>query len=306
MMDPETFDLLSGDESEAEEAPGRYVTVLKVGGNELDDAAFLTGLANAVQAVLDQGHMPVIVHGGGKTIAAYQQQLGLEPKFLDGLRITDEKSLDVAEMVLSGLMNKRIVRALVDAGIRAAGLSGVDDGTIYVEPMWHPAGDLGRVGDIQDVDTHLLRTLIDAEIVPVVSPISLGAHDGLSYNVNADHAAAAIVGGAGRHQACLYQQRARRARRHTRRTCRHRRAGRSLDQGGHYPRRHDSQNAQCDRGSPSRRCASSHHQPGRRAGRQWHKHSRRRRVTAARMRRRGMRRRAITCHVSYNIHCEVS
>ncbi len=192
MMDPETFDLFSADEPEADEAPGRYVTVLKVGGNELDDAAFLTGLANAVQAVLDQGHMPVIVHGGGKTIAAYQQQLGLEPQFLDGLRITDEASLDVAEMVLSGLMNKRIVRALVDAGIRAAGLSGVDDGTIYVEPMWHPAGELGRVGDIQDVDTHLLQTLIDAEIVPVISPISLGAHDGLSYNVNADHAAAAV------------------------------------------------------------------------------------------------------------------
>ena len=197
MMDPETFDLRSGDESEGDEAPGRYITVLKVGGNELDDAAFLTGLANAVQAVLEQGHMPVIVHGGGKTIAAYQQQLGLEPQFLDGLRITDEKSLDVAEMVLSGLMNKRIVRALVDADIRAAGLSGVDDGTIYVEPMWHPAGDLGRVGDIQDVDTHLLQTLIDAEIVPVISPISLGAHDGLSYNVNADHAAAAIAAALG-------------------------------------------------------------------------------------------------------------
>jgi acetylglutamate kinase len=197
MMDPATFDLRSGDNSEDDEALSRYVTVLKVGGNELDDAAFLTGLANAVQAVLDQGHMPVIVHGGGKTIAAYQQQLGLEPQFLDGLRITDEASLDVAEMVLSGLMNKRIVRALVDAGIRAAGLSGVDDGTIYVEPMWHPAGDLGRVGDIQDVDTHLLQTLIDAEIIPVVSPISLGAHDGLSYNVNADHAAAAIAAALG-------------------------------------------------------------------------------------------------------------
>jgi acetylglutamate kinase len=168
-----------------------------VGGNELDDDAFLAGLANAIQAILDQGHMPVIVHGGGKTIAAYQERLGLEPQFLDGLRVTDEASLDVAEMVLSGLMNKRIVRALVEADIRAAGLSGVDDGTIYVEPMWHPAGDLGRVGEIRDVDTHLLQTLIDADIVPVVSPISFGAHDGLSYNVNADHAAAAVAAALG-------------------------------------------------------------------------------------------------------------
>ena len=96
-------------------------------------------------------------------------------------------------MVLSGLINKRIVRALVNGGIRAAGISGVDDGTIYVEKMWHPMGDLGRVGEIQDVDDHLLRTLIAAEIVPVVSPISFGALDALSYNVNADHAATAIA-----------------------------------------------------------------------------------------------------------------
>lgn len=193
-MDPETLDLA---QDALEEASGPYVTVLKVGGNELDDPVFLDGLALAVQAVRAQGHMPVIVHGGGKTIAAYQEKLGLEAKFLDGLRITDEASLDVAEMVLSGLMNKRIVRALVRADIRAAGLSGVDDGTIYVEPMWHPAGELGRVGEIQDVDPHLLQTLIEAEIVPVVSPISFGAHDALSYNVNADHAAAAIAAALG-------------------------------------------------------------------------------------------------------------
>jgi acetylglutamate kinase len=90
-------------------------------------------------------------------------------------------------------MNKRLVRALVQQNIRAAGISGVDDGTIYVEKMWHPLGDLGRVGEIQDVDDHLLRTLINAGIVPVVSPISFGALDGLSYNVNADHAATAIA-----------------------------------------------------------------------------------------------------------------
>ncbi|OUC05525.1 hypothetical protein RY27_26760, partial [Litorilinea aerophila] len=169
------------------------MVVVKVGGNELDDDAFLEGLVLAVRRILEAGHFPVIVHGGGKTIAQYQQRLGLEPRFLEGLRITDEASMDVAEMVLSGLMNKRVVRALVNAGIRAAGISGVDDGTIYVEKMWHPLGDLGRVGDIQDVDPYLLRSLIAANIVPVVSPISFGALDGLSYNVNADHAATAIA-----------------------------------------------------------------------------------------------------------------
>ena len=176
-----------------DEVATRFIIVVKVGGNELDDATFLFGLAQAVRMIIDDGHFPIIVHGGGKTIADYQQKLGLETRFLEGLRITDEASLDVAEMVLSGLMNKRIVRALVNANIRAAGISGVDDGTVYVEKMWHPMGDLGRVGDIQDIDPHLLQTLINADIVPVVSPISFGALDAHSYNVNADHAATAIA-----------------------------------------------------------------------------------------------------------------
>ena len=171
----------------------RYISVIKVGGNELDDPAFLEGLVNAVKALRAAGQTPVIVHGCGKAIAGYQERLGLETRFIEGLRVTDEASLDVAEMVLSGLMNKRIVRALVAGGVRAAGISGVDDGTIYVEKLWSPHGDLGRVGDIQDVDTFLVTTLIEAGIVPVVSPISFGALDGLSYNVNADHAATALA-----------------------------------------------------------------------------------------------------------------
>jgi acetylglutamate kinase len=175
------------------EAPMPYVVVLKVGGNELDDETFLFGLVKAVQAVIAEGHFPVIVHGGGKAVTELGAKLGIAEQRIEGLRVTDEASLDVAEMVLSGLMNKRIVRLLVNAGIRAAGISGVDDGTIYVEKMWHPLGDLGRVGEVRDVDDYLLRTLIAAKIVPVVSPISFGALDALSYNVNADHAATAIA-----------------------------------------------------------------------------------------------------------------
>ncbi len=181
MEDPET------------EVPTSYVVVLKVGGNELDDDTFLFGLVKAVAAVIAEGHFPVIVHGGGKAVTELGAKLGIAEQRIEGLRVTDEASLDVAEMVLSGLMNKRIVRLLVNAGIRAAGISGVDDGTIYVEKMWHPLGDLGRVGEVRDVDDYLLRTLINAKIVPVVSPISFGALDALSYNVNADHAATAIA-----------------------------------------------------------------------------------------------------------------
>jgi acetylglutamate kinase len=172
---------------QTEQVPSeQFVVVLKVGGNELDDEAFLAGLTQAVQAVIAEGHAPVIVHG-------LQQRMGIQPSFIEGLRVTDEASLDIAEMVLSGLMNKRIVRSLVNADVRAAGISGVDDGTIHVEKMWHPLGDLGRVGEIRDVDPHLLLTLIRSGIVPVVSPISFGSLDAQSYNVNADHAATAIA-----------------------------------------------------------------------------------------------------------------
>jgi acetylglutamate kinase len=175
----------------------RYIVVLKVGGNELDDPDFLAGLVNAVAAVRRDGHAPVIVHGGGKAVTDLQARLGLKEQRVEGLRVTDEASMDVVEMVLSGLINKRIVRTLVNAGIRAAGISGVDDGTIYVDKMWHPLGDLGRVGEMQDVDDYLLRTLIAADIVPVVSPVSFGVLDALSYNVNADHAATAIAASLG-------------------------------------------------------------------------------------------------------------
>ncbi len=246
--------------SESPQAAPSYFVVIKVGGNELDDPSFLDGLVLAVRAVKNEGHLPVIVHGGGKTIAHYQERLGLQARFIEGLRVTDEASMDVAEMVLSGLTNKRIVRALVHAGIRAAGFSGVDDGTIYVEPMWHPLGDLGRVGEIHDVDPHLIHTLLNAEIVPVISPISFGSLDALSYNVNADHAATAVAAQSGRNQAHLCQQRARHLGRRAHRARGHRRPSRGLDSRGHHHRRHDSQSAQRHPCRPRRRAAGGHHQ----------------------------------------------
>ncbi|MFZ1755537.1 MAG: acetylglutamate kinase [Caldilineaceae bacterium] len=174
-------------------AEDKYVVVLKVGGNELDDEAFLYGLAKAVRSLQEGGKQVVIVHGGGKAIADMQGKLGLKTQFLDGLRVTSDADVDVVEMILSGLMNKRIVRALINEHIQAAGISGVDNGTVYVEKMWHPAGDLGRVGEVQDVDPRLLHALFAADIVPVISPVSFGAYDAKSYNVNADHVAAAVA-----------------------------------------------------------------------------------------------------------------
>ena len=162
--------------------------ILKVGGNEIDDANFLTGFARAVAAMNDT---PIVVHGGGKEIADLQLKFGLTPHFVEGLRVTDDASLAIAEMVLSGRVNKRIVVALLNAGADAIGLSGVDRGVIRVEKMLHPAGDLGRVGKVVSVRGQVLCDFVSQKIVPVISPISLG--DEGAYNVNADSVACAIA-----------------------------------------------------------------------------------------------------------------
>ncbi len=174
-------------------------TVIKIGGNEADDPDFLSGFVETIKGAWHFGSarhlvetVPVIVHGGGKEIAHLQECLGLVPRFVEGLRVTDDESLKVAEMVLSGLVNKRLVARLVAADVPAVGLSGVDWGLIRVERMTHPAGDLGWVGRIVEVHPGGLNTLIEQGVVPVVSPISLGL-DGRTYNVNADHAALAVA-----------------------------------------------------------------------------------------------------------------
>ena len=166
--------------------------ILKIGGNELDDPAFVAELARAVAAMRPT---PVLVHGGGKEIGAIQRALGGEPRFVAGLRVTDDAALQAAEMVLCGLVSTRLVAALIAAGADALGLSGVDRGLIRVEKARHPEGDLGRVGSPVAVRAEVLRGLIDATIVPVVAPISLGP-DG-AYNVNADEAAGAVAAALG-------------------------------------------------------------------------------------------------------------
>lgn len=164
--------------------------VIKVGGNELDEVLFRQRLATAVSAL----HEPVvIVHGGGKAIADMQQRLGLQPVKVDGVRVTDAASLEVAQMVLSGHANKLIVSALLAAGVEAMGISGVDGGLLRCHKKQHATVDLGYVGEVVSVHTRILQTLLAAGITPVVSPISLGVADGQIYNVNADDAASAVA-----------------------------------------------------------------------------------------------------------------
>ena len=166
--------------------------VLKISGHELDDADYLRDFANTLARM----NQPVIiVHGGGKEISALQTRLGIEPRYIDGIRITDAESLVLVEMVMCGTINKRIVRTLLAAGVQAIGLSGVDGGIVQAVKMVHPTVDMGVTGQIVTVNPKLLQALLSNGYVPVLAPVSLGQDS--SYNVNADHVAGAIAAAVG-------------------------------------------------------------------------------------------------------------
>ena len=166
--------------------------VIKVSGHELDDAVFLLGLAQVI-AALDTP--VVVVHGGGKEISTLQQQMGIEPRYVDGLRITDEPSLKLVEMVLCGSINKRLVRLFLAAGVDALGLSGVDRGIVRAVKMQGMGQDMGFSGSVTTVRPEPLLELLAAGVTPVVAPICLGPDS--AYNVNADHVAGAIAAAIG-------------------------------------------------------------------------------------------------------------
>ncbi len=165
--------------------------VIKIGGNEIDDPQFLSRLVQTVRA-LQETTQPVIVHGGGKEIAQLHAQLNLPFETVQGLRVTSADSLRLVEMVLSGLVNTRVVRWLVNGGVDAIGLTGVDFNLVQVDRMQIDGADLGFVGQVTAVRAGPLRALLDQGLLPVISPISLG-EDGQTYNVNADHVAAAVA-----------------------------------------------------------------------------------------------------------------
>ena len=131
--------------------------VLKISGHELDDADYLRDFANTLARM----NQPVIiVHGGGKEISALQTRLGIEPRYIDGIRITDAESLVLVEMVMCGTINKRIVRTLLAAGVQAIGLSGVDGGIVQAVKMVHPTVDMGFTGQIVTVNPKPLQVLL--------------------------------------------------------------------------------------------------------------------------------------------------
>jgi acetylglutamate kinase len=167
------------------------ITLVKVGGNEVDDREWVARLA---AAVAERKGGVVVVHGGGKEVTELQRALGAEPEWRDGLRVTTPEAIRAVAMVLSGVVNKRLVSALVSAGARAVGISGEDDALISAVPA--RGGALGRTGEVAKVEPRLLLSLLEQGVVPVVSPVSRGP-EGEALNVNADDAAAAVAAALG-------------------------------------------------------------------------------------------------------------
>jgi len=164
--------------------------VVKVGGANLERMAYVDRLASHVASLRECGARVVLVHGGGSEISDLHARLGEPCRKEDGLRVTSDRGLDITTMVLCGLVNKRVVAAMLTQGVNAIGLSGIDAGLLRAGFL--DRRRLGRVGDVPRVDVERLRSLLDAELVPVIAPVSLGP-DGRPVNVNGDTAARAIA-----------------------------------------------------------------------------------------------------------------
>lgn len=166
------------------------VVVVKFGGNAMIDPALSQTFAEDIVLLRSIGLKPVVVHGGGPQIGELLRRLGKESEFVDGLRVTDAETLDVARMVLVGKVGRDIVGAINVHGAYAVGLSGEDGGLITAAPR---SADLGFVGDIVDVNPGIIERLLAEEMIPVVSTIGSDA-DGQAYNINADTVAGALAG----------------------------------------------------------------------------------------------------------------
>ena len=169
------------------------VEVVKIGGNELSSPGYVEAVADAVAARVAAGVRVVLVHGGGREVDRWLARFGIAPTYVAGQRVTDEATLTVVEAVLAGVVNKNVVRALLAKGIAALGASGSDLGVLPVEP-WE---GLGRVGRASIAALAPLRQLLEICEVLVLAPLGVGATDHLAYNVNADHAAAAVAAALG-------------------------------------------------------------------------------------------------------------
>ena len=164
--------------------------VVKIGGAALDDKELVSKFAKTIPSLCNEGHKLVIVHGGGAALSRTMKQLGCETTFINGLRVTDSQTRDVAIMVFAGQLNKQLVAAVGAAGQSAIGLCGGDLRMVLATRKKHP--DLGYVGEICAGDPQWIERFWNAGVVPVVSSLALG-FDGEYYNVNADQMASALA-----------------------------------------------------------------------------------------------------------------
>ena len=169
----------------------RKIIVVKYGGSAMVDEELKRNVIKDVVLLKLVGFKPIIVHGGGKEISRWVGKVGMEPRFVDGLRVTDEDTMEVAEMVLNKV-NKELVSLVQSLGVKAVGISGKDGGLLKVEKKLSGGKDIGYVGEIREVTPKVLYDLLEKDFLPIVCPIGMD-EEFHSYNINADDAASAIA-----------------------------------------------------------------------------------------------------------------
>ena len=169
----------------------RKVIVVKYGGSAMVDEQLKKSVISDVTLLKLVGFKPIIVHGGGKEISKWVGKVGKEAQFINGLRVTDEETMEIAEMVL-GRVNKSLVTMVEELGVKAVGISGKDGGLLKVKKKYADGKDIGYVGEITDVDPNILYDLMEKDFLPIICPVGLDDEFN-TYNINADDAACAIA-----------------------------------------------------------------------------------------------------------------
>lgn len=169
----------------------RKIIVVKYGGSAMLDENFMKSVIQDITLLKLVGFKPIIVHGGGKAISKHIDRLGMETQFINGLRVTDDETLDAAEMVLNSV-NKKLVQIVEQLGVRAIGISGKDGKLLTVQKKLSDGEDIGYVGEVTEVNADILLDLLEKDFLPIVCPIGLD-DEFHGYNINADDAASAIA-----------------------------------------------------------------------------------------------------------------
>ena len=169
----------------------RRIIVVKYGGSAMTNPELQRNVIKDVTLLKLVGFKPIIVHGGGKEISRWISKVGKEPEFVNGLRVTDDETMEIAEMVLNRV-NKSLVTMVEELGVSAAGVSGKDGKMLHVEKKYADGKDIGFVGEIKEVNAKILYDLLEKDFLPIVAPIGFD-DDFNTYNINADDAACAIA-----------------------------------------------------------------------------------------------------------------